>query len=127
MKLIFEKSQSGRRASSLPKPDVPAVDIPAHLRRDAPPRLPELAEHAKRRLQEAGLQLLFPGRATFKEFAVRAGRSGRVAISQARERGVHPGYALGRDYPELDDALLVAFTEKRTPLDIERLVEVLAA
>jgi glycine dehydrogenase subunit 1 len=86
-----------------------------------------LAEHAKRRLQEAGLQLLFPERATFKEFGVRTGRSGRQAIRQARERGVHPGYALGRDYPGLDDALLVAFTEKRTPLDIERLVEVLTA
>jgi glycine dehydrogenase subunit 2 len=44
VKLIFEKSQSGRRASSLPKPDVPAAEIPAHLRRAAPPRLPELAE-----------------------------------------------------------------------------------
>jgi glycine dehydrogenase subunit 2 len=44
VKLIFEKSQSGRRASSLPKPDVPAGEIPAHLRRAAPPRLPELAE-----------------------------------------------------------------------------------
>jgi hypothetical protein len=38
---------------------------------------------------------------------------------------VHPGYALGRDYPGLDDALLVAVTEKRTLEDVERLVEVL--
>jgi glycine dehydrogenase subunit 2 len=44
MKLIFEKSQSGRRASSLPKPDVPAAEVPEHLRRAAPPRLPELSE-----------------------------------------------------------------------------------
>jgi len=86
-----------------------------------------LAEHAKRRLQGAGLQLLFPEQATFKEFAVRAGRSGREAVRQARERGVHPGYALGRDYAGLDDALLVALTEKRTPHDIERLVEALTA
>jgi glycine dehydrogenase subunit 1 len=86
-----------------------------------------LAEHAKRRLQEAGLQLLFPEQATFKEFAVRAGRSGREAVRRARERGVHPGYALGRDYAGLDDALLVALTEKRTPQDIERLVEALTA
>jgi glycine dehydrogenase subunit 1 len=86
-----------------------------------------LAEHAKRRLQEAGLELAFPERATFKEFAVRAGRSGREAVKAARERGVHPGYALGRDYEGLGDALLVALTEKRTPDDIERLVEVLAA
>ena len=31
-----------------------------------------------------------------------------------REHGVHPGYALGRDYDGLDDALLVCVTEKRT-------------
>ena len=42
-------------------------------------------------------------------------------------RGVHPGYALGRDYEGLDDALLVAVTEKRTPDEIDRLAEVLAA
>ena len=35
-------------------------------------------------------------------------------IRDARERGVHPGYALGRDYEGMDDVLLVAVTEKRT-------------
>jgi hypothetical protein len=40
---------------------------------------------------------------------------------------VHPGYALGRDYAGLDDAILVAVTERRTPEDVDRLVEVLAA
>ena len=44
MKLIFEKSQSGRRASSLPRSDVPKVEVPEGLRRERPPRLPELAE-----------------------------------------------------------------------------------
>jgi glycine cleavage system P protein (glycine dehydrogenase) subunit 2 len=44
MKLIFEKSQAGRRGGELPKPDVPVVDVPAELRRTDPPRLPELAE-----------------------------------------------------------------------------------
>jgi glycine dehydrogenase subunit 2 len=44
VKLIFEKSRPGRRGGELPKPDVPAVEIPAELRRAAPPRLPELAE-----------------------------------------------------------------------------------
>jgi glycine dehydrogenase subunit 1 len=38
---------------------------------------------------------------------------------------VHPGYALGRDYAGLDDALLVAVTEKRTPAEVDRLVDVL--
>jgi len=44
MKLIFEKSQSGRRGGAPPKPDVPKVDVPEDLRRARPPRLPELAE-----------------------------------------------------------------------------------
>jgi glycine dehydrogenase subunit 2 len=44
MKLIFEKSKSGRRASSIPKPDLPVPDLPEELRRSRPPRLPELAE-----------------------------------------------------------------------------------
>jgi glycine dehydrogenase subunit 2 len=44
VKLIFEKSQPGRRSSSLPRCDVPKVDVPDGLRRERPPRLPELAE-----------------------------------------------------------------------------------
>jgi glycine cleavage system P protein (glycine dehydrogenase) subunit 1 len=85
-----------------------------------------LAQYAKDALESAGVELLFPEKATFKEFAVRVGRSGREAIRDARNRGVNPGYPLGRDYPGLDDALLVAVTEKRTTEEIDRLVQVLA-
>ena len=85
-----------------------------------------LAQHAKTRLQEAGLELTFPAQTTGKEFAVRVGRNATDVVREARAQGVHPGYALGRDYPGLDDALLVAVTEKRTPAEIDRLVEVLA-
>lgn len=84
-----------------------------------------LAEHAKGLLAEADIEPLFPGRATFKEFAVRLRRPAREVVREARARGVHPGYALGRDYPGLDDCLLVAVTERRTPADLERLAEVL--
>jgi glycine dehydrogenase subunit 1 len=86
-----------------------------------------LGRYAKQLLTEAGLELLFPERTTFKEFAVRVGRSAADVIRAARARGVHPGYALGRDYGGLDDALLVAVTERRAPADIDRLVDVLAA
>jgi glycine dehydrogenase subunit 1 len=86
-----------------------------------------LAEYAKARLTEAGLELVFPERTTFKEFAVRVGRSAKDAIRAARAQGVHPGYALGRDYEGLDDVLLVAVTERRRPDDIDRLAAVLAA
>jgi glycine dehydrogenase subunit 1 len=82
-----------------------------------------LAAYAKERL---GLPLLFPDRTTFKEFAVRVGRPADEVVAAARERGVNPGYALRRDYPGMEDALLVCVTEKRTPEEIDRLAEVLA-
>src|SRR5688572_22787232 len=44
MKLIFEKSKAGRRASSLPRYDLPKVELPEELGRARAPRLPELAE-----------------------------------------------------------------------------------
>jgi len=86
----------------------------------------KLARYAQERLADMGIPDLFSDQTTFKEFAVRVGRSGREVVRAARERGVHPGYALGRDYPGLDDALLVAVTEKRSPADIDRLADVLA-
>jgi glycine dehydrogenase subunit 1 len=86
-----------------------------------------LSRYAKERLSDAGLELVFPEKATFKEFAVRVGRPAKEAIKDARAAGIHPGYALGRDYAGLDDALLVAVTEKRTTAEIDSLVEVLAA
>jgi glycine dehydrogenase subunit 1 len=76
--------------------------------------------------EELGLEPVFPDQPTFKEFAVRVGRSAREVIADARARGVHPGYPLGRDYAGLDDALLVCVTEKRSPADIDRLAAVLA-
>jgi glycine dehydrogenase subunit 2 len=44
VKLIYEKSQEGRRASTLPPNDLPVPEIPQELRRERPPRLPEIAE-----------------------------------------------------------------------------------
>jgi glycine dehydrogenase subunit 2 len=44
VKLIYEKSQPGRRASSLPRHDLPVPDVPEELRRAGAPRLPEIAE-----------------------------------------------------------------------------------
>jgi glycine dehydrogenase subunit 1 len=85
-----------------------------------------LAGYAKQQLAERGFEPLFADQTTFKEFAVRVGRNAREVVRAARARGVHPGYALGRDYEGMDDVLLVAVTEKRTPADIDRLAAVLA-
>jgi glycine cleavage system P protein (glycine dehydrogenase) subunit 1 len=85
-----------------------------------------LAARARERLAAVGIEAVFPQKTTFKELAVRVGRNARDVVRDARALGVHPGYALGRDYEGLDEALLVAVTEKRTPAEIDRLAEVLA-
>jgi glycine dehydrogenase subunit 1 len=82
-----------------------------------------LAAYAK---EELGRALAFPDRPTFKEFAIRLNRPARDVIRDARALGVHPGYAIGRDYEGMDDVLLVAVTEKRSPADVDRLAQVLA-
>ncbi|HEU0194426.1 MAG TPA: aminomethyl-transferring glycine dehydrogenase subunit GcvPA [Gaiellales bacterium] len=80
-----------------------------------------LAEHARARL---GRPPAFD-RPTVKEFAVRVARPAEQVVADARRLGVHPGYPLGRDYPGMEDLLLVALTEKRSAADIDRLASVL--
>jgi glycine dehydrogenase subunit 2 len=44
VKLIYEKSRSGRRGVEVPRPDLPVPPVPVTLARRDPPRLPELSE-----------------------------------------------------------------------------------
>src|SRR5207244_10290544 len=44
VKLVYEKARPGRRAPSLPRPELPAAEVPEELRRASPPRLPEISE-----------------------------------------------------------------------------------
>jgi glycine dehydrogenase subunit 1 len=81
-----------------------------------------LVGYARERI---GLPAAFD-RPAFKELAVRTPIPAREVIRAARKLGVHPGYAVGRDVEGLDDVLLVALTEKRTPAEIDRLADVLA-
>jgi glycine cleavage system P protein (glycine dehydrogenase) subunit 1 len=85
-----------------------------------------LASYARDSLSAAGLEPAFPEQAVFKEFVVRTGRNADDALAAARARGIYAGYPLGRDFPDLADALLVAVTERRTVDEIDRLVEALA-
>ena len=71
-----------------------------------------------------GLPPAFP-QPSFKEFAVSLGQPASEVIEYARARGVNPGYPLGRDYAGMEDVLLVAVTERRTPDEIDRLASVL--
>jgi glycine dehydrogenase subunit 1 len=90
--------------------------------------LVELAELMLRRTHYArealGLEAINPGPAV-REFAVRVPDLDRL-FERARAEGINPGYRLGRDYAEYEDGLLVAITERRTKIDIDRLAAVVA-
>jgi glycine dehydrogenase subunit 1 len=80
-----------------------------------------LAQYARERVP---LEPAFDAPA-FKEVAFRTPIPAREVVRRAQEHGVHPGYALGRDYEGMDDVLLVALTEKRTIEDVNRLADVI--
>ena len=62
-----------------------------------------------------------------REFALTLDADVAAVIARCTEQGVHPGYALRRDYPEHEHGLLVAITEQRSGADIDRLADVLGA
>jgi glycine dehydrogenase subunit 1 len=62
-----------------------------------------------------------------REFAVRLAAPVDAVIDRCAERGIAAGYPLGRDYPEHEDGLLVAITERRTREQIDDLAEALGA
>ena len=82
----------------------------------------EIAELMLRRTHYArealGLEPINPG-PVVREFAVRVPDLDEL-FARAREAGINPGYRLGRDYPEYEDGLLVAITERRTKAHIDR-------
>ena len=68
-------------------------------------------------------------RPVVREFALRLDVDGRAAVTRVLDRcaaaGVNAGFALGREYDEYGDGLLVAITELRSRADIDRLADVL--
>jgi glycine dehydrogenase subunit 1 len=62
-----------------------------------------------------------------REFAVRLNAPVDRVIARCQDAGVNPGHALGHEYDEYADGLLVALTERRSKADIDRLAEVLGA
>ncbi len=60
-----------------------------------------------------------------REFAVEVDAPVEAVIAHCQSVGVNPGYALGRDYPEYENGLLVALTEKRSREEIDLLAKTL--
>src|SRR5688572_18432913 len=77
-------------------------------------------------LKKSGIERRFPAQPYFNEILVKLNRPVDEALRDANNAGIAAGYAVGRDYPELADCLLIAVTEKRTREEIDRLVGVLA-
>ena len=100
---IFERSRQGRRAFTPPPLDVPEVPIsdllPESAIRKEPAKLPEVSEPEIVRHYN---------RLSKKNFDLDSGF-----------------YPLGREYPEYENGLLVAITERRTKDDIDLLADTL--
>jgi glycine dehydrogenase subunit 1 len=62
-----------------------------------------------------------------REFAVRIDAPVDKVIARCQDAGINPGFALGREYDEYADGLLVAITEQRSKADIDRLADILGA
>jgi glycine dehydrogenase subunit 1 len=87
----------------------------------------QMAHYAYERIvAETKLQPLFPEAPFFREFALKTPRPAREILEQGATRGVLAGVALSRfPHIDVDDGLLIAFTEKRSKDDVELLLEVL--
>ncbi len=60
-----------------------------------------------------------------REFALRLDAPVNEVLDHCAEHGIAAGYPLGREYPEYEDGLLVAITERRSAQQIDRLADVL--
>jgi glycine cleavage system P protein (glycine dehydrogenase) subunit 1 len=73
-----------------------------------------------------GVELLH-GAPVARELALRLDAPVDRVLDRCAERGIAAGYPLGREYPEYEDGLLVAITERRTRAQIDDLAEALGA
>jgi glycine cleavage system P protein (glycine dehydrogenase) subunit 1 len=81
--------------------------------------------YARKRLEELeGVELLHDA-PVVREFAIRVDARVAAVLDRVSEEGIAAGYPLGREYPEYEDGLLVALTERRSRDDIDRLADAL--
>ncbi len=81
--------------------------------------------YARRALAEVeGVELLHEAPVA-REFALRIDAPVQPVLDACAADGIAAGYPLGREYPEYEDGLLVAITERRSKGDIDRLAQAL--
>jgi glycine dehydrogenase subunit 1 len=87
--------------------------------------LAQRTAYARERLAQVdGVELLHEA-AAVREFAVRVDAAVPEVLDRCAADGIAAGYWLGREYPEYDDGLLIALTERRSREDIDRLADAL--
>lgn len=80
------------------------------------------AHYAKKVFKENGFEVLFDG-PFFNEFVIKLDQPVKETNKKLLEKEIIGGYDLGRDYPELENHMLVAVTELRTKEEIDTFVK----
>ena len=81
--------------------------------------------YARERLSAVeGVELLHDA-PVVREFAISLDAPVDEVLDRCAAQGIGAGYPLGREYPEHENGLLVALTERRSRQDIDRLTDVL--
>jgi glycine dehydrogenase subunit 1 len=107
-----------------------ALRATVHLAALGPQGLHETAELCTRKAHYAAEQIVanVPGaklrfdKPFFKEFTIQVPGAGPALLQRLLAAGYHAGLHLGRWYPQLEDCITMAVTEKRTKAEIEGLV-----
>jgi glycine dehydrogenase subunit 1 len=87
--------------------------------------LAQRTAYARQRLAQVdGVELLHDA-PVVREFAVRLEAPVTAVLDRLSEEGIAAGYPLSREYPEYENGLLVAITERRSKEDIDRLADAL--
>ena len=80
------------------------------------------SHYAKKAFINRGFELAFSG-PSFNEFVVKVNKPVKQLNKELLEKGIIGGYDLGRDFPELENQMLVAVTELRTKAEIDQFVK----
>jgi glycine dehydrogenase subunit 1 len=80
------------------------------------------SRYAQHVLKDNGFDIAFTG-ASFNEFVVKLSKPVKEVNERLLEKSIIGGYDLGRDYPGLENHMLVAVTELRTKEEIDNFVE----
>ena len=100
---------------------------PDGLRKVAAQSAANLRALRERLLEIPGVQPLFAGQTHFHELALKLPKPATDVIEALAARKIVGGVALGEEFPQLGDALLVCTTETKRACDLDDFAEALAA